>query len=223
MALPAILVLVGLGTWQLERLEWKRGLIATIEARTTTPPIPLPAAAEFEDLEYRAATVTGTFDHDHELYVVSQVHKRAVGLHVVTPLRRSDGRGTVLVNRGWVPPSRREPAARPAGQVTGEVTVLGLIRVPRPPGWMAPDNAPTAGTWYRVAPQEMAAALGRADVAPVWLDAAPDQHPGDFPIGGQTILHIPNDHLQYAFTWYALAGALAVIYVLFHLRRETAP
>ena len=66
----------------------------------------------------------------------------------------------------------------------------------------------------------MAAAAGLPDLAPFYIEAVATPIPGGFPIGGQTIVALPSPHLQYAITWYALAVALAVIYVMWHQRTQ---
>ena len=100
----ALAVLVAMGTWQLERLESKRGLIAEMTQRMAgparaLPPPPVDAAM----LRYRPIRLEGRFRHDRELYLEARSHQGRAGLHLVTPLVLDDGR-VVLVDRGWVPP-----------------------------------------------------------------------------------------------------------------------
>jgi surfeit locus 1 family protein len=216
-----VAVMLALGTWQVQRLSWKNALIAHIEARMAAPPVPLPAViADPADWDYRRVTVTGNFRHDRELDLAARVHDGIVGYQIVTPLERADG-GAVLVNRGFVPADRRDPASRAAGQVGGTVTVEGIARVPVRRGWMQPDNEPAKNLWFWTDLPAMAQAAGVAGgVAPVIVEAGAGANPGGLPIGGQTHLSLPNDHLQYAITWYALAVVLAVVYGV-HVRRRT--
>ncbi|MEX1206465.1 MAG: SURF1 family protein [Dongiaceae bacterium] len=218
---PAVLVMLALGTWQVERLLWKEALIAQRVERTAAPAVPLPGAGDdLAAVEYRRAVVTGEFLHDREMYLAARSLRGNPGYHVVTPLRLSDGRA-VLVDRGWVPMDRKDPARRAAGQMVGPVTLDGVIRRAGAPGWLVPDNKPADNVWFWVDPPAMAAQAGVAEAAaPVYLEAGSAENPGGFPIGGQTRINLPNDHLQYAITWYALAAALLVIYVLYHRRRE---
>jgi surfeit locus 1 family protein len=224
---PALLVLLGLGTWQVERLYWKEALIAERTARTTAVPIALPepgaplSPEEFADLDYRRATATGQFLHDREMYLAARTMEGSVGYQVVTPLQRTDG-SVVLINRGWVPDARKEPAKRAEGQVSGGVTVEGAIRAPGQQHWLQPDNEPPKNLWFWADLPAMAAHAGIAPdrLVPVFLEADSAPNPGGVPIGGQTRVNLPNDHLQYAVTWYALAVGLAVIYVVYHLRRS---
>lgn len=211
-------VLIGLGTWQVERLQWKTALIERIESRLTAEPAPLPASIEDPDAwDYRRVEVRGTWRHEGEMPLSARTLEGRIGYHVVTPLDRADGGGTVLVNRGWIPVDRLDPATRPESFPEGEVVVTGISRVPPPKGWMQPDNDPAANTWYWVDLEAMAARSG-GPVAPVILEAAAGP-PGGLPVGGQTRLHIPNNHLQYVVTWYGLAVVLLAVYVTYQWRR----
>jgi surfeit locus 1 family protein len=224
--LPVLIVLVGLGIWQLERLQWKEQLIADRTARTTAAPVALPAAGaslgadEIAALDFRRAAATGMFLHDRELLLTARTMAGAVGYQIVTPLRLSDG-GFLLVNRGWVPEDRKDPASRLEGQVAGSVEVDGVMRAPAAQHWLQPDNEPAENVWFWADLPAMAAASGVSErVVPLFLEAGSAPNPGGYPIGGQTRINLPNDHLQYAITWFSLAAALAVIYVVYHRRRE---
>lgn len=214
----AFLILIGLGTWQVERLRWKTELIETRQTRSQMAPIPLPSAIEDPvKLEFRPVMATGVFLHEKELYLGARSLKGNLGYHILTPLLRPEG-AVVLVNRGWVPLDQKLAETRPQGQLEGAVTVEGILRLPGEPGWFTPDNVPEENFWYWVDLPAMEAATGLA-LAPVVLEAGPEPNPGNLPIGGQTRLELPNDHLQYAITWYALALALAVVFVLYHRRQ----
>jgi len=221
--IPALIVLLGLGTWQIDRLHWKEGLIADRTARTTAAPIALPAAgtqlspAALADLDFRHGATTGTFLHERELYIAARTMEGSVGYQIVTPLQQPDG-SVVLVNRGWVPETRKDPAKRAEGQVSGTVTVDGAIRAPGVQHWLQPDNQPAQNIWFWSDLPAMAEHAGIAPdkLVPVFLEAGAAPNPGGLPIGGQTKVNLPNDHLQYAITWFALAAALAVIYVIYH-------
>ena len=138
-----------------------------------------------------------------------------VGYHVVTPFVLESG-GTVLVDRGWIPLDHKDASSREAGEIAGETKVEGLIREAGHQGWLVPDNRPDENFWFFVDVPAMAAHAGLTDVRPYFVDAGPAQNPGGLPIGGQTRLWLPNDHLQYAITWFTLALALVVIYLIYH-------
>lgn len=232
-AATAFCILVGLGTWQLERLRWKESLIALVETRAGQPPAPLPDPATWPGLtrdgdEYRHVRVSGTFDHAREalVYVVrgdDEPGLRGPGFMVITPLLRPDG-PPVLVNRGFVPQDRRDPASRAAGQVAGPVSVSGLLRLPEEVSVFVPANDPGRNAFYRRDPLEIAAARGLAGAAPFIIDADAAEVPGGLPQGGATRRRFPNRHLEYALTWYGLAATLvAVCIALLVARRRARP
>ena len=226
--LIAVTIMVGLGTWQVERLAWKNALIDRIESGLRAAPAPLPARVENPaDWDFRRVSVTGQFLHDHELDLAARSMNGRIGYQIVTPLKRDDGT-LVLVNRGWVPLEKRDPASRPEGLPAGTVTVEGVARVPAERGWMQPDNDPATNMWfwYDIPAMAAQAGAGAGEALPVVIEAGDAANPGGFPIGGQTNVNIANNHLQYAFTWYSLAITLIVIYFVFHWRRgskEEAP
>jgi surfeit locus 1 family protein len=217
--LAAVAIMVGLGTWQVERLAWKNALIERIESGMRAAPLPLPARVENPaEWDFRRVSVTGRFLHDHEIDLAARSMNGRVGYQIVTPLKRDDGT-LVLVNRGWVPLEKRDPASRPEGLPTGMVTVEGVARVPAEQGWMQPDNDPAKNMWFWYDIPAMAAQAGGGNPLPVVIEAGDAANPGGFPIGGQTNVNIVNNHLQYAFTWYSFAITLIVIYFVFHWRR----
>jgi surfeit locus 1 family protein len=214
--IPAIILLAGLGVWQLERLQWKQGLLAAMDS----PPVPLPRSLDEADrLEFRRVAARGTFLHQDETYRYATGEDGKTGVEVITPLRLDDGR-LLLVNRGYVPERLRDPTKRAAGQVSGETEIEGRLRVPHERSWLfsfLPGNQPEKDFWLTVDPRAMAERKGLGDVLPFWVDAGPAPNPGGWPKGIGAV-RIRNDHLQYAITWFSLALALAVIYVLYHRR-----
>jgi len=219
---PALILLLGLGTWQVERLHWKEGLIATRTERSSGPPIALPAAAaQPADYEFSKTRASGHFLNDKEMYLAARSLNGNAGFHVVTPLVVSDG-SAVLVDRGWIPLERKEPATRAEGELAGEVSIEGLLRGSQKQSWLVPDNDPQANVWFYVDVPAMARAVRLARVRPYFIEAGPAANPGGYPIGGQSHIELPNNHLQYALTWYSFAVSLAVIYVIYHrnLARE---
>lgn len=198
---------VALGIWQVERRAWKLDLIARVEARVNAPPRPLPPPAEWGgDLAYTRVRLSGTFLHDRET-AVQAVTERGPGWWILTPLRTD--RGTVLVNRGFVPPERRDPTTRPASLTPGPVTVTGLLRDSEPGGGFLRANDPAAGRWYSRDVAAIARARRLGATAPFFVDADSTPNPGGLPAGGLTVIAFRNSHLVYALTWFALAGLSA--------------
>ena len=206
-AASAFLVLLGLGTWQMERLRWKEALLADIDRQAEAPPVAAPASAS--DLpEYTPVHADGIFRHDRELLLIPRTRAGVAGAHVLTPLVRPDGQA-ILVNRGFVPVEFQPAATRRAGNPSGPVRVEGLLRRQHPPGPFVPDNDPSSGIWYSVDLAAMARATG-LELADYVVDAGTARNPGGWPEGGQTNVAIRNTHLGYALTWYGLAAVLAV-------------
>lgn len=221
-ALPTFLVLVGLGVWQLDRLAQKQELIDRLEARWSEAAVPFPASIDsFDDWEYRRVLLQGHFLHEQEFLFPGKTYKGTVGSWIATPFVLDDGR-TVIVHRGWVPDQYESRATRKEGLSEGEVTIEGILRQGGWSGWesMRPDNAPAQNFWlYFDLPAMAAAAALRNPVTDVYVMQLGDEKTGLLPIGLELTVDIPNDHLQYAITWFALAIALAVIYLVFHLRQ----
>ena len=216
LTIPVVLVCAALGGWQLQRLEWKRALIAQREVAATAAPVALPQSlADARALEFHAVVDDGVFLNDKEIFLGAIGPKGAAGFHVLTPLREAGGR-VVFINRGFVPTELKDPARRAAGQPAGSVRVAGLLRVPpdKKPGWFVPDNRADINYWFWVDLPAVSAAAGLSDVAPFIIDADATPNPGGRPEGGVTPLVLPNDHLQYAITWFSLAVAALVIYLL---------
>lgn len=216
--LVGLVFLVGLGVWQLQRLEWKEALIARIEARTERKPVTLERAIELTkelgNPSYLPVRAEGRFHHKRERYLYSISLDGEPGWHVITPLQTVDGQ-FVLVDRGFVPDKLRDPKARPKGQVQEVVAVTGLIRTPEEPALFIPDNDPEANQWFSRDLAAMTRSMfpsGTVQVAPFFLEAAESDVPGGWPKGGQTRLKLANSHLQYALTWFGLALCLVGVY-----------
>ncbi len=222
----ALAVLVAMGGWQLERLEWKRDLIAEMTQRMAGPAVALPPApVDAAALRYRPIRIQGRFRHDRELYLEARSHQGRAGLHLVTPLVLDDGR-VVLVDRGWVPPERRRPETRPEGQVVGPVSLTATLWTG---GWkgydfLRPENDPAGNVWVWMDLPRMAETLRLGGLGGIasgyYLVAGPAPNPGGLPIGRAAGVELPNDHLGYAITWYALALVLLVIYLLHQSQPE---
>ncbi|MBA3448469.1 MAG: SURF1 family protein [Pseudaminobacter sp.] len=220
-------VLMALGTWQVQRLQWKEELIAMIGERTRSQPLPLPAVerlfADSGDVEYTPTTVKGEFNHSAERHFFA-THDGQSGFFIYTPLRLEDRR-LIFVNRGFVPFELKDPATRPDSEVAGLRMITGLARNPLPekPSALVPDNDPDKNIFFWKDREAFAASagLGSEKIVPFFIDADDTPNPGGWPVGGVTIISLPNSHLQYAVTWYGLAAVLAgVVGVVWWGRRK---
>ena len=223
----ATAVLLGLGTWQVQRLAWKEAMIARAETNRTAAPVPYDALvasqARGDDIEYRPVTLSGRFLHDREVYFFA-TFQGATGRFVYTPLERADG-SIVWINRGFVHQEDADPARRADGQIEGSVEVVGLAREAPDgkPNRFFPDNTPGERLFFWKDRDAMTrvAGLEPARVRPVFVDAARDgPHAAPrLPVGGVTRISFPNNHLQYAVTWYGLALTLVLVGSAFLWRR----
>ena len=222
---PSLLLLafagfVALGSWQLQRLAWKRDLIARVDARLQAAPVPAPSHEDWPKLslandEYRRVCIDGSMLNDKET-LVQAVTRLGPGNWVLTPLRSDDG-NVVLINRGFVDPDHRGPMSRTSSRPGDPVHLCGLLRLSEPGGAFLHRNDPTSGRWYSRDLSAIASAQGfdPATVAPYFIDAEADPDPASWPVGGLTVVHFRNSHLSYAITWYGLAllclGGLAIL------------
>ena len=228
MAVAAVVlfcVFMMLGTWQVQRRAWKLDLIARVDQRVQASPLSPPPPAEWSQVtaansEYRHVRVTGTFLNDFET-LVRALTELGAGEWVLTPLRLEDGT-VVIVNRGFVPPERRDRAAHGATAATTGATVTGLLRITEPKGSFLRRNDAAKGLWYSRDVAAIAAARGLSQVAPYFIDQeAGAGEPA--PVGGLTVITFRNTHLMYAITWYGLAlMVLAGVWIVIREERRRA-
>ena len=211
-------ILCGLGFWQLERLSWKLGLIARVNANMAAAPLSLDTVLAMPDGEaqYHRVPLRGTFDHGKEAYAFATTGGAAV-YHVLTPFRTADGR-LLMVDRGEIPREKLDPKSRVAGNVEGPTQVTGVWRTPDPPSGFTPPPDLANRIWYA---RDVAAMAGPGAqlAAPVVVEADSAPNPGGWPKGGHTVVSFRNQHLGYAITWFALAAALLCIWLAFHISK----
>lgn len=216
-------ILLSLGFWQLDRLDWKTNLIAERQARSQGPAAVLPSYIEDLDAwEYQRVRLTGRLAHDEALFLASRTRKGMVGRHVIVPFELTDGR-ILLLDRGWVPMPQAGGTDAGYTEPEGEMSLDAVVRRGgwRGSTWFKPDNDPQAGLWLWVDPSAMASALGRSGVIPdFYAQVIGDAEPGFYPAPAETKVEVRNDHLGYALTWFSLAGVLVVIFVIYHYRRD---
>jgi surfeit locus 1 family protein len=222
-ALLAFAALVALGTWQIKRKAWKEGLIAALTERLAAAPVALPAPASWPHLdrtddEYRRVALSAQFDNAKEAFVYASASAfrpdvSGAGYWVFTPARLADG-SFVIVNRGFVPEARKEVAARAEGQITGPIEIVGVIRWPDARHWFSPADDPSRNLWFTRDPTAIGDAKHVHPVAPFYVEMESPTPPGGWPQPGKIVVNLPNNHLQYALTWYGLALVLVVMFVV---------
>lgn len=213
-----IAVLIGLGAWQLQRLQWKLGLIADVNGHIAAAPISLDAALAMkaDQVQYRRVALTGHFDNAKEAYVFTTAEGGAPVYHVLTPFLTGDGR-TLMVDRGYVPKDKLSPGTR--NPVSGETGLVGVWRVPDAPGAFTANPDVARHIWYARDLQGIAAADRIRLTAPVVIEADATANPGGWPKGGQTVISFRNEHLSYAVTWFGLAAGLFGVYLAYHISK----
>lgn len=225
-SLICLAILLSLGVWQLQRKGEKEALIGRIVARSRAePPAPLPARGDWNPArdEFERVRVTGTLLNDQETLVhglaAGAVPGKALqGFYVLTPLKRDDDGSLVLVNRGFVPTELKDAARREAGQVAGSVTITGMLRGPEIRTMFVPAPEPAKGEWFHRDIDGIAAAKG-ITVMPYLIEADATPNPGGWPKGGQLRVDLPNNHMQYAFTWFGIAACLVGVFGVFAWKR----
>lgn len=227
---------LGLGIWQVQRLQWKEARIAELELAKTEAPLTAKDLStdekQLEALNFRKIRLTGVFMDDREFHLIGRYHEGALGYDVLVPfLVRDEARDeaqkfplVLLVNRGWIPLDKKDPATRPEplSATNGEVTIDGLLLLPRAGNPFLPDHDIKGNVWfsYDIARMNKEAEL---NMLPVLIEAVEANHP-------QSILPYPrpdyeitirNDHFYYAVTWFSLAFAGSFIFLLAHrIKRE---
>lgn len=206
-------IVIGLGTWQIQRLAWKTALLATIAERMNAPPVALPPDIEHpQDWAFRRVTVTGHFAGGQALWLYGRTYDGKAGIHLLVPLVQ-DGGDAILIDRGFVPFDHGSTLV-PFTTPEGTVEIDGVVREPEPAGGFVPSAKPEQNIWYAVDPVLMSQATGLT-LAPLYIAAKP-RDGQDWPrgTGGNESLGIRNEHLNYAIFWYSMAAVLAAIYVI---------
>jgi surfeit locus 1 family protein len=208
-ALIMLIVLIGLGTWQIYRLHWKQGILAQIAAAESAPPIPLGP----DPAPYTKVSATGRFRFDRAALFGAEVRDTqagpTMGSYQIVPLERA-GDPPILVNRGWIPQKREAPLDDPAG----DVTVTGYIRPGDTPHWFSAADDSADRQFFTLDPGVIGGAVGEPDVLPYALVVLGPETPRAYPAPAQHLPQPPNNHLSYVITWYGLALSLVVVFVV---------
>lgn len=221
----ALIVLMSLGTWQLQRLAWKEDLLATIERRTTQVPLPLEDVyARYEageDIEYLPVETLGYFDHSNEQHFFATFDGLS-GYYIYTPLMLETDR-FIFVNRGFVPFDKKDQATRPETLVSLSQEVTGLARSAptQKAGWVVPENDVEKNVFHWKDLDAMIARTGKPveQFLPMFIDRDNKANPTQLPVGGVTMIDLPNNHLQYAITWFGLALTLVGVLGFYFMRQ----
>lgn len=213
----SLAILLVLGTWQMQRRAEKHELLAQIEQRQSMPPAPIDLILPVGEYAlFRPATATGQFLNASESYVIesrADTGPTRPGYRVLTPFRLTGG-DIIIVDRGWVPADQKAPDTRKQGQVEGQTEIEGSFRKPAAESSFTPPPDLGTRTFYARSTLDIARQDALALRTPLVFEASSRAEGGPEPL--PTAVNIPDNHLNYALTWYSLAVVLIAIYLIYH-------
>nr|WP_249200738.1 SURF1 family protein [Thetidibacter halocola] len=210
LGLAGIAILLWLGLWQMQRLEWKRGILTEIETTIAGAPQPLPSLVAPDEQRYAPVDLSGRIGAE-ALFVLVSVKQRGAGWRVISGFETEDGR-RVLLDRGYVPVVDKTAPLR-----DDLLEVEGNLHWPDDRNSSTPENDQDGNIWYARDIAAMAEVLGTEPLLVVARRITPPD-PGLTPLPVDTS-GIPNDHLQYAVTWFSLAAVWFLMTALWTWRR----
>jgi len=237
--LAMVAVFIGLGLWQLHRRAEKHALIAALTERLASAPTPLPQASQWSALsaasdQFRRVSFAATYPHlpDAMVYSAGSAVREDIsgpGTWAFLPARLSTGE-TVVINTGFAPNTMQDRAVEDravARLITDQpVALTGYIRFPEAAGLLTPAENPDKRLWFVRDHLAMAHRLGwgqensqensqgNSQLAPFYIDLETPVPDSGIPKPGPLDVHLRDDHLQYAITWFALAGAVVIAFAV---------
>jgi surfeit locus 1 family protein len=212
--IAAEILLIGLGAWQIERLEWKNGLIVAIE-KAQAEPVLTVLPKELSGLEYRKVELTGKLITDKTLHRVGARQGEHPGFFLLTPFILKDGR-IILVNRGFSPADQTAEIKTPS-------TVKGVLRPARGKrAFFIPDNQPEKNVWLYEDIAAMSAST-KLELLPLIVEATGNYEKNVYPIPNDGTIALRNDHLGYAITWFSLAVVGLVLFGIYYREHLSPP
>lgn len=218
------LILVSLGVWQVQRLQWKEALLAQLASNAAAAPVDLATvarqAAEGRDVEFMRVKIDGQYRHDAGKKMIS-TYQRGQGWTIITPMVTPDG-WAVIVDRGRLPGQLLEHFDKPEGDVVAE----GVIRTHKAgAGYFDPENDPKANLWYWWDVPAMLATSGLPEGLkpfPYVVQLLPSGDTAVFPKPEEPKANLANNHLGYAITWFGLAATLLGVagFYVYDLRKR---
>jgi surfeit locus 1 family protein len=211
---------IALGTWQVNRLAWKEGIIAEIAAANEKAPLTaLPKdEAALPALQFAKVSLKGAWLNAPEFHLSPRYYNGKLGYWIIAPFKLTDGR-ILLVNRGWVPSEKKMPETRPETRVRGAGTITGLVRVSDERNYFTPDSQPTRNVWFGRDVAQMAEFGKLQNVLPLMVDVVGQQDKSKLPVPSDGTIKLKNDHLAYIITWYGIALGILIIFVTYHRKK----
>jgi surfeit locus 1 family protein len=204
-----VAALMSLGFWQVQRLTWKEAILDEITTRIAAEPVPVPDHPDPERDQYLPVTASGEIT-DEEVHVLVSTREIGAAFRIIALFRTDDGR-RLLLDRGVVPEARKDEARAPV-----KATVTGNLLWPRETDMFTPDPDRETNLWFA----RDAEALSRELAAEPFLIVVRETSETEPPVTPHPVdsVGIPNDHLEYAITWFGLAAVWAGMTVLWMMR-----
>lgn len=205
----AIIILLSLGTWQLERLRWKTEILNTMRTSLSLPPLEISdeIIKNIKNHSYRQIQLSGHYLYDNYITIYSKVLDKKVGKHLVIPFKTQYG--TILVNRGFIPKDFKILDSTNSESIK----INGIVKFQQNINYFTPNNSISKNEWYYININEISEyiSIPLLDFFIIEENNIEEK----YPVGSQYNINIPNDHLQYAITWFSLALALSIFMNIF--------
>ena len=215
-AFPSFLILIILGSWQVQRLSWKSDLISNYNNNFQQAPITVKELfKDRKNNKYRRTVIYGEYDHANEIQIIGKTYEGNAGFHIITPFILENNE-IIYINRGWVPKKYADKKTRKFSLLEENVKVVGLVRLPQKKGYFVPENEPENGFWFTIIPEELNRHLNIIGENEFYIDELNIDEKLKLPMPANGKVQVPNNHLQYAITWYSLALGLLIVYFAWH-------
>ena len=215
-AFPSFLILIILGSWQVQRLSWKSDLISNYNNNFQQAPITVKELfKDRKNNKYRRTVIYGEYDHANEIQIIGKTYEVNAGFHIITPFILENNE-IIYINRGWVPKKYADKKTRKFSLLEENVKVVGLVRLPQKKGYFVPENEPENGFWFTIIPEELNRHLNIIGENEFYIDELNIDEKLKLPMPANGKVQVPNNHLQYAITWYSLALGLLIVYFAWH-------
>ncbi len=205
-----VTIFCSLGTWQLYRLQWKLELISEITIGLDSTPLEYSNTIK---KDYQRVKVKGKFDFDQQIYLYSLNDSGKPGFDVITPFKTNKNEN-VLINRGWI---NKELKDNPNINTKSgsQQKIIGLLRKIYKPNIFKPDNDIKNNIWFSINLEDLKEATGdQFNEFVIFLE----DNQVKTPVPKKTSIDVPNNHLKYAITWYAIS--ISIIFYYLYFRRK---
>lgn len=202
----AMIILLSLGTWQLERLRWKSHIISNINKQISLSPREINASVinDIKNYNYRRIKLEGTYIYNKNITIYSKVLNGKVGRHLIIPFKTKFG--YILINKGFIPKDYNIDVA--FAENAKNISINGIVKFQQKINYFTPKNNLITNEWYYINLDEISKFL---NIPLLGFYLIEEDNPKErYPVGSQYNLKVPNDHLQYAITWFSLAIALSI-------------